>query len=83
MTMETIDSKYRTYRDRDLDTNCCAQCVCDHLLGMLETEPDAVRHVLGSVEFRRLEAYRSYKEQREAAFTEWFHEISTVEKPFG
>ena len=65
------------------ETNICAQCICDTLLDAAEHEPDKVRDVLGSVAFRELEAYRARKAAKEAAFTEWFHEMTAVEKPFG
>lgn len=76
-------TKYEEYSRKADETGFCAQAICDRLVAAAKENPDAVRALLGSVDFRRVEQYASLREQKEAAFTEWFHEMSAIENPFG
>lgn len=78
-----VEKKYREYASKNDETCICAQAICDRLVNAATENPDAVRALLGSVDFRRVEEYASLREQKEAAFTEWFHAMSAAEKPFG
>lgn len=75
--------KYDSYKNKADEAYYCAQAICDDIIAAAKNDPDAVRAILGSVGFRRLEEYVSRREQAEAAFTEWFHEMTAVENPFG
>ena len=75
--------KYDIYMKKADEANYCAQAICDDIIAAAKVNPDAVRAILGSVGFRSLEEYVSRREQADAAFTEWFHEMTAVEKPFG
>lgn len=77
------DRKYTEYASKADEAGICAQAICDRLVNAARENPDAVRALLGSVDFRRVEEYASLREQKEAAFTEWFYAMSAEEKPFG
>ena len=68
MTTQELDTQYTELRQK---AEKARDEVLFGLLDELKFHPDALRNAIGSVAFRRLEAYRSYEEQAEAAFTEW------------
>lgn len=68
MTTQELDTQYKELRQK---AEKARDDVLFGLLDELKFHPDALRNAIGSVAFRRLEEYRSYEEQAEAAFTEW------------
>ncbi len=68
MTTQELDTQYKELRQK---AEMARDDVLFGLLDELKFHPDALRNAIGSVAFRRLEEYRSYEEQAEAAFTEW------------
>ena len=68
MTTQELDTQYKELRQK---AKMARDEVLFGLLDELKFHPDALRNAIGSVAFRRLEEYRSYEEQAEAAFTEW------------
>lgn len=68
MTTQELDTQYKKLRQK---AEMARDDVLFGLLDELKFHPDALRNAIGSVAFRRLEEYRSYEEQAEAAFTEW------------
>jgi len=68
MTTQELDAQYKELRQK---AETARDEVLFGLLDELKFHPDALRNAIGSVAFRRLEEYRSYEEQAEAAFTEW------------
>ena len=68
MTTQELDTQYQELRQK---AETARDEVLFGLLDELKFHPDALRNAIGSVAFRRLEEYRSYEEQAEAAFTEW------------
>lgn len=68
MTTQELDTQYKELRQK---AEKARDEVLFGLLDELKFHPDALRNAIGSVAFRRLEEYRSYEEQAEAAFTEW------------
>ena len=68
MTTQELDTQYKELRQK---AEKARDEVLFGLLDELKLHPDALRNAIGSVAFRRLEEYRSYEEQAEAAFTEW------------
>lgn len=56
--------------------------IMNELIKAKERDPDKVRYLLGSVVFRKIEEYESIREQLEAAFAEWFHEMLAEPNPF-
>lgn len=68
MTTQELDTQYKEFRQK---AETARNEVLFGLLDELKFHPDALRNAIGSVAFRRLEEYRSYEEQAEAAFTEW------------
>lgn len=68
MTTQELDTQYKELRQK---AEMARDEVLFGLLDELKFHPDALRNAIGSVAFRRLEEYRSYEEQAEAAFTEW------------
>lgn len=68
MTTQELDTQYKELRQK---AETARDDVLFGLLDELKFHPDALRNAIGSVAFRRLEEYRSYEEQAEAAFTEW------------
>ncbi|MBO6135328.1 MAG: hypothetical protein J6P30_01850 [Fibrobacter sp.] len=68
MTTQELDTQYKELRQK---AETARDEVLFGLLDELKFHPDALRNAIGSVAFRRLEEYRSYEEQAEAAFTEW------------
>lgn len=77
------ETNYRRYGRLKDETHFCMMGIVEELLSKADRDPDSVRTVLGSVSFRKLEEYRSLRDQKDAAFEEWVHEISAIEKPFG
>ena len=71
MTTET-----NLVRCRKMDRLACdfGEAVLNVLLIEFRKNPDAVRYAIGSVGVRNLEIYESYRNQRDAALEEWFHE---------
>ncbi|MBR4009092.1 hypothetical protein [Fibrobacter sp.] len=68
MATQELDTQYKELRQK---AEMARDEVLFGLLDELKFHPDALRNAIGSVAFRRLEEYRSYEEQAEAAFTEW------------
>lgn len=68
MATQELDTQYKELRQK---AEMARDDVLFGLLDELKFHPDALRNAIGSVAFRRLEEYRSYEEQAEAAFTEW------------
>ncbi len=68
MVTQELDTQYKELRQK---AEMARDEVLFGLLDELKFHPDALRNAIGSVAFRRLEEYRSYEEQAEAAFTEW------------
>ncbi|MBQ3720826.1 MAG: hypothetical protein II850_07580 [Fibrobacter sp.] len=68
MATQELDTQYKELRQK---AEKARDDVLFGLLDELKFHPDALRNAIGSVAFRRLEEYRSYEEQAEAAFTEW------------
>lgn len=68
MATQELDTQYKELRQK---AEKARDEVLFGLLDELKFHPDALRNAIGSVAFRRLEEYRSYEEQAEAAFTEW------------
>lgn len=68
MTTQELNTNYQELRQK-------AEAARDELLfGLLDElkfHPDALRAAIGSVAFRKLEEYKAYDEQAEAAFTDW------------
>lgn len=71
--------RYRDLKDRAFYTGAA---VMDELIKAVESEPDKVRYILGSVAFRKIEEYKSLKVQAEAAFSEWINEQLKEPNPF-
>ena len=68
ITSAALDAKYKELRRK---AESARSEVLFGLLDELKFHPDALRNAIGSVTFRKLEEYKSYEEQAEAAFTEW------------
>lgn len=78
--IETNFERYDRLRQARKDV---ADCIADELMHSLEVNADTVRTALGSFGMKKLEEYRSLREQDDAAFTEWFHEMMNGPLPFG
>jgi hypothetical protein len=58
--------------------NAVAATILAELLNLRDEDPDALRQVLSSVNFRNLEIYESYRKQEDAVMEDWIHD-SAVE----
>ena len=63
--------EYRKIRDR---LAIMAMGFAEDLMIKAEAEPDKVRDVIGSFQFRKLEEYTALNRQANAEFEEWVHE---------
>lgn len=68
MTTQELDTRYRDLRKKVEETRLS---VVNAVLDALSYNPDALRHALGSVGFRRAEECKSYEDQADAAFMDW------------
>lgn len=65
---QQLDTRYKELRNK---ADTARQDVLFVLLDELKFHPDSLRNAIGSVAFRKLEEYKSYDEQAEAAFNDW------------
>ena len=68
MTTQELDTKYKELKQKADDAR---SHVIFGVLDALRYSPDELRKALGSVTFRKVEEYKAYDEQAEAAFLDW------------
>ena len=68
----------RRSQELNRKANAVAATILAELLTRRDEDPDAVRKVLSSVNFRNLEIYESYRKQEDAVMEDWIHD-NTVE----
>lgn len=81
MATQELDTRYKEIRQK---ADNARNEVLYGLLDELKFHPDSLRAAIGSVAFRKLEEFKSYEEQAEAAFMDWLAslgaEIHTINK---
>lgn len=68
----------RRSQELNRKANEVAATIIAELLNLRDEDPDALRKVLSSVNFRNLEVYESYRQQEDAVMEDWIHD-SAVE----
>lgn len=64
----------RRSQELNRKANSVGATILAELLNLRYNDPDAVRNVLSSVNFRNLEIYESYRKQEDAVMEEWIHD---------
>ena len=68
----------RRSQELNRNANAVGATILAELLNLRDEDPDAVRKVLSSVNYRNLEIYESYRKQEDAVMEDWIHD-NTVE----
>ena len=66
----------RRSQELNRKANAVGATILAELLNLRDEDPDAVRKVLSSVNFRNLEIYESYRKQEDAVMEDWIHDAT-------